>query len=153
MGQRFSLRGYEQLRLKVEGLGKAGKPIARSAVKKTLTVLKKGVQREAPVGKTKNAKKSIGASFKKAYKSDEVAAKVGANVGLSRRKQKLLGNHVRLIILGTKGRSQKTTGRYTGAVRKLNGFVKRGIRAATSAAADAFENGVKVALLRTLAKQ
>lgn len=148
----IDLKRFEKLLKKLKTLGKLGAKIAGAGINKALTVLLKEMRKEAPKGKTGNLEKSLGKRFKRSSRRGVVMAKVGANVGIKKAEQKRLGNHVHLVIEGTEDRRQQTTGKFTGRVRKLNGFVKRATKQAQGKAMAIIEKTIETGLAKAAKK-
>ena len=120
-----SLTGDKRLNRKLAHLAKKGqKKVARSALSKGLSVIAKGIRKEAPVGKTKAVRKAIGKRLRKNKRTGIHEAKVGVNVAKKKGKQ---APHGHLVAAGTAERQHKS-GKSTGSVDP-NPFVERGFRA------------------------
>lgn len=132
-------RKLEQLKEKTR------KKFTRAALSKGGTLLVRSIKAEAPVGKTKKLKKSIGKSLKKvkSFKTGEdfQGLRAGANVG---KKAERSAPHTHLNVLGTQERftkSGKSTGKMT-----ANDFVKRG----ATKALPAVDAAIKAELLKRI---
>lgn len=83
--------------------------IARPAVSRGLTFLKRKIRKAAPVGPTGNLKDSIGTRFKKDRRKGMTAGKVGIDVGKKAKEDnEVNAPHGHLVALGTQ---QRTTAR------------------------------------------
>ena len=86
---------------------RAQKRIARPAVIRAMTFLKKKIKKAAPVGPTGNLKKSIGSRFKKSRGVTQ--GKVGIDVGeAAKRKYDVSAPHGHLVALGTQQRTTES---------------------------------------------
>lgn len=143
------------------------KRIQRNAVNKALTVISKAIRNQAPVGKTRGLKKSIGKRFKRKKRTGEIEAKAGIHVGKKKAKLEvsrgglrgLFGAkrtvyktanapHAHLVAAGTTPRYTKR-GAYRG-VMPSNDFVDRGYDSSKAQALEvqrqAFADGIRKAV-------
>lgn len=113
--------GVEELDRSISNLDtRSQKRIARPAVSRAMTFLKRKIQKAAPVGPTGNLKKSIGTRFKK--DRGVTSGKVGIDVGeAAKRKYDVSAPHGHLVALGTQQR-QTESGANRGKMPK-NDFV------------------------------
>lgn len=130
----MTVAGITQLQRELKLLERGIRKASRKAVNKGLTVLRRGVAAEAPVGESGFLKKSIGRRMEKS-RGEEHSGKVGPGVGKRRKDTGTnAAPHAHLVALGT-------TDRFTrrGARRgrmPANDFVGRGFRKTEAAAAD-----------------
>ena len=137
-----SVTGDKELTKQLTAIARGVRKATRRAVNKGLTVIRKAVADEAPVGKTRSVKKSIGKRLNKLSGSTpEITGKVGPGVG--KKKLKKDGSksdtspHAHLAVLGTVERFTKR-----GASRGImpqNDFVSRGFARSQTAAAAKVE--------------
>ena len=122
------LTGRPFLNAKLKRLDiKTRKKYTRSALSQGGTVIVKAIKRAAPVGKTRNLKKAIGKSLKKAQQDPSGEHFQGLRAGMNVAKK--LPNqapHGHLNVLGTKRRKTKS-GKSTGKMPK-NDFIRRAVR-------------------------
>lgn len=175
-----SITGDKALDKKFKSLAtKGARRAAVAAIRKGMTIAAKGIRKLAPVGPTKNLKKSIGSRIKKTKKTGTVEAKAGVNVGKKTQKQldkaaarsgktaKTTKNapHAHLVALGTKARKRKRLGGKfaylnpasdqqlrTGTMPR-NDFVKQGWAASQSEAAAAIKSELAKQIAKEAAKQ
>lgn len=157
MPRRFQFTtGDKELDKILETLGRRYKSITRRAIKAGLKVLGKAIKQDAPKGKTKALKKSIGERFKRTRK-DEVEAKVGINVAKKPANEKgetksgSQAPHGPMNVLGTKLRFTKR-GKSTGQMNP-NGFVRRAVNRAKSQALAKIRANLTASLEKVAAKQ
>ena len=80
--------------------------IARPAISRGLTFLKRKIRKNAPVGPTGSLKKSIGTRFKKDRRKGMTSGKVGIDVGKKAKDQsEVNAPHGHLVALGTQQRA------------------------------------------------
>ena len=123
--------GDDKLDRQLAALGTRGaRSVNRNAVSAGLTVIAKGQRREAPVGKSRATKKSVGKRFQKRRKDGEHEAKAGIHVGKKKRRpdgsKGSIAPHAHLTALKTAPR-YTTSGAFRGAVQE-NDWVGRGFR-------------------------
>lgn len=108
--------------------------VVRNATNKGLTHISKAIRQQAPVGKTKAVRKTIGKRFARSRQTGQMEAKAGIDVGKRNRKgTKTRAPHAHLSALGTKERfTQRGASR---GVMPQNDFVTRGFQASQATAA------------------
>lgn len=129
------LTGDKLLDRKLQRLERrAANKIASNAIRGGLRIIVKAIKKEIP-SSAKSARKAIGSRFERGKPGKPAAAKAGAGVGIKRTGVRpkssksggvgISGSNIHWYILGTEGRTQKTTDRYTG-VMPAEGAVRRG---------------------------
>ena len=157
------ITGDKALDRKLRAMGaKVEKRVVRSAMSKALTVLKKAIQSEVPIGPTKNLKRAIGKRLEQIEGLGITDGKAGVNVGKRtpariRASAKLgLGvggaPHGHLVGLGTKPRFHKKSGKFVGWMPS-NNFVQRGVDKGMAAYLLKLRQAVKKGIEREAAKR
>lgn len=126
--------------------------IARPAVSRGLTFLKKKIRKAAPVGPTGNLKKSIGSRFKKDRRSKVTSGKVGIDVGKRAKQQNAVSApHGHLVALGTQQRTN-AAGANRGKM-PANDFVSQTIDGNWGATQALMARVIEEKLAKEIAKQ
>lgn len=90
---------------------KGADAVAKAAIRGQLSVARKEIRKDAPVGPTGNLKASINSRFDDGFKKGTILqAKVGLNVGKRKGTRTIRGPHAHLVALGTKTRYRQTIG-------------------------------------------
>lgn len=141
--------GDRRLIAKLDGLANREiRRIDRNAVNRGMTLIRKAIRAEIP-SHMKSVKKGVGSRFKKNKKTGLREAKVGSGVG---KKKAAQTPHSHLILLGTKERVQKSTGRKVGRIVPTPA-VKNGFAKSKSAASDAIRRGLTDGVQKAAAKK
>lgn len=129
-----TLTGVKEIDAVIRKLSsKDGEKIAKAAISGGLSELAKGIKSEAPVGPTKNLKKSIKGRFNKSKGGKFISAKAGPNVakqkqtadGMNRRGR---APHSHLVALGTQPRTRKKIGgKFSYITRPTNKQLSTGV--------------------------
>lgn len=146
--------GIKELDTKLKALPeKVQKKIARAALGQGMTILRKAIIKEAPVGPTGNLKQSIGKRFKRLKKEGYTEAKVGINVGKRKAGMAKMTRapHGHLVALGTQQRQTKS-GANRG-VMPANDFVKRATASCENAVVDKIITVIRKKLDAEVAKK
>lgn len=141
--------GDRRLVAKFEGLANREiRRIDRNAVNRGITIIRKAIRGEVP-SHMKSIRRSIGGRFKKSKTTGLREAKVGSGVG---KKKAAQIPHAHLILLGTKDRVQKSTGRQVGRLKPL-AAVRSGFAKSKSVADDAIRRGLRDGVQKAAAKK
>jgi hypothetical protein len=89
---------------------KGADAVAKAAIRGQLSVAKKEIRKDAPVGPTGNLKAGVNSRLDNKGKRGTVRAKVGLNVGKQKGTRTIRGPHAHLVALGTKTRYRQTIG-------------------------------------------
>lgn len=142
------ITGDKALQKRLEQIRRGLRRATRKATNKSLTVVRKAVVTEAPVGRTRRLRKDIGKRLNKSGQSMEISGKVGPNV--AKRKLNRDGSktnrapHGHLNVLGTVARFTKRGAR-RGSMPQ-NDFVTRGFVKSQSSAASTMKSSLQADL-------
>lgn len=173
MARRY-LTGDDQIEKAIQYLkDKSADKIAKSVMGAGLTVFAKEMKKEAPKGATRQLEASIGKRLERNKRTGLVTAKVGINVGKTKKgKTRKLAPHSHLVGLGTQTRTRKSIGgRFSGYERvhldgssipgnpqlltgamPANPFVKKAYQRARSSATAAMRKRAEKKLITEAAK-
>lgn len=117
----LQLTGIKEIDRKLKRIvEKEAKKISRNALRAGARVGAKDLKNSVPTGKTKKLRKAVGSSFRKDRKAGVPVAKWGINVG---KKRSQMARHGASVAAGTRDRTQKKTGKDTGAIKNPPPFV------------------------------
>lgn len=169
MARQF-ITGDKELEANLRKLGdRIADKVAKSAIRGMMTATASGIRKEAPVGKTRGLRKSIGSRLEKGRRGRSPTAKVGVGVGKQRKTAAKLNKratapHRHLVALGTVARTRKRIGgrfsylrnptaeQLSTGIMPANPFVKRGVAASRSKAAASSRRRAQKTLAKEVAK-